>query len=57
MREKSYGLSKGDTRTVGVEVRKKPKDLSPSDIEECGHGKGVGVCMLLWCRQIYIGVG
>jgi hypothetical protein len=34
---------KGVTRPVGVEVHKKPKDLSASDIEERGYGKGVGV--------------
>ncbi len=34
---------KGGTRPVGVGVRKKPKDLSGSDREECGHGEGVGV--------------
>ena len=28
---------------MGVELRKKPKDLSASEREECGHGKGVGV--------------
>jgi hypothetical protein len=26
-----------------VEMRKKPKDLSASDREECRYGKGVGV--------------
>ena len=32
-----------DTRPVGVELRKKPKDLSASESEECGHGEGGGV--------------
>ena len=39
----SYGHPKGDTKPVGVDLRKKPKDLSESEREECGHGKGVGV--------------
>jgi hypothetical protein len=38
-----YGCAKADTRTVGVDLRKKPKDLSVSEREERGHGKGVGV--------------
>ena len=37
----SYGRSKSDTRTLGVEIRKKPKGLSGSDREECGYGEGV----------------
>ena len=28
-------------RTRGVGLRKKPKDLSASEREECGHGEGV----------------
>jgi hypothetical protein len=41
-----YGPTKAGKRPVGVGLRKKPKDLSSlsvSDIEEHGHGKGVGV--------------
>jgi hypothetical protein len=34
---------KSVTSPVGVGLRKKPKDLSASEREECGHGKGVGV--------------
>ena len=33
-----YGRAKADTRRGGVELRKKPKDLSGSVREECGHG-------------------
>jgi hypothetical protein len=32
---------------VGVGLRKKPKDLSVSEREERGHGKGVGVYVTL----------
>ncbi len=39
----SYGPTEVDTRPVGVDLRKKPKDLSTSDREDRGHGKGVGV--------------
>jgi hypothetical protein len=42
----SYGRAKAGTRPVGVGLRKKPRDLSAlsaSDIEEHGHGEGVGV--------------
>ena len=28
---------------MGDDLRKKPKDLSPSESEECGHGEGGGV--------------
>ena len=28
---------------MGVELRKKTKDLSASKIEECGHGEGGGL--------------
>ena len=42
-----YGRPKSGTRTVGVELRKKPKDLIASEREECGHGKGVGVYVTL----------
>ena len=38
-----YGHTKEDTRSGGVELRKKPKDLSVSEREERGHGKGVCV--------------
>ena len=31
------------TRPVGVDLCKKPMDLSASESEECGYGKGVGV--------------
>ena len=36
-----YGRAKEGTRPVGVELRKKPKDLSASEREERGHGEGV----------------
>ena len=36
-----YGHTKADTRPVVVDLRKKPKDLSASEREECGHGEGV----------------
>ena len=40
----SYGRAKiADTRPVGVELRKKPKDLSANKSEEFGHGEGEGV--------------
>jgi hypothetical protein len=39
----TYGPGKEDTRPVGFGLHKKPKDLSPSDREECGYDKGVGV--------------
>jgi len=35
----SYGRTKTVTRTVGVELRKEPKDLSASDIEERDMGR------------------
>ena len=38
-----YGLSKTDTRPVGVELHKKPKDLSVSEREDRGHGEGGSV--------------
>ena len=38
-----YGRAKSVTRSVGVGFRKKPKDLSPHESDECGHGKGGGV--------------
>ena len=39
----SYGRSKTDTRPVGVDLLKKPKDLSGSESEDRGHGEGGGV--------------
>ena len=42
----SYGHSKAGTRPVGVELRKKPKDLSVSEREDRGHGEGGGVFYL-----------
>ena len=42
----SYGRVKADTSPVGVDPRKKPKDLSPSDKEERGYGR-LWVCMQL----------
>ena len=42
--EHPYGRAKSDTRPVGVDLWKKPKDLSASENEECGHGEG-GLCM------------
>ena len=38
---------KQGTKTVGVGLRKKPKDLSTSEREERGYGKGVGVYAIL----------
>ena len=38
-----HGRAKEVTRTVGVELRKKPKDLSGSESEESGYGEGGGV--------------
>ena len=38
-----YGRTKADTSPVGFELRKKRKDLSASESEECGHGEGGGV--------------
>ncbi len=38
-----YGHSKEVTRSVGVELRKKSKDLSVHEKDESGHGKGVRV--------------
>ena len=38
----SYGLPKSDTRSVGVDLHKKPKDLSPSESEEGGDGEDGG---------------
>ena len=35
---------------MGIGLRKKPKDLSASESEECGNGKGE--CMLLCDSQI-----
>ena len=40
---KPQGRAKAGTRPVGVELRKKPKDLSASEREERGHGEGVCV--------------
>ena len=37
----TYGHAKAGTRPVGVEVHKKPKDLSVSEREERGYGVGV----------------
>ena len=37
-----YGRAKAGTR-LGVELRKKPKDLSASESDERGHGEGGGV--------------
>ena len=37
----TYGLAKADTRPVGVELHKKPKDLSAHEREERGYGEGV----------------
>ena len=39
----SYGHSITGTRPVGVELRKKPKDLIAHESEERGHGEGGGV--------------
>ena len=39
----SYGHAKEDMSPVGVGLKKKPKDLSASEWEECGHGEGVVV--------------
>ncbi len=55
----SYGLVKAGTSPVGVGLRKKPKDLIASDVEERGHWKGVGVhvtlfqsdTVVIWSRQ------
>ncbi len=33
---------------VGVDLWKKPKDLSEHESDECGDGKGSGVCMILY---------
>ena len=38
----SYGRVETDTRSV-VGLIKKPKDLSPCEREECGHGEGEDV--------------
>ena len=38
---KSSGHTEGDTRAG--RTRKKPKDLSTCDREECGRGEGRGV--------------
>ena len=35
--------SKSNTRTEGVGLRKKPKDLSAHESEQRGHGEGGGV--------------
>ena len=43
VRGRSYGRSKVVTSPGEVDLRKKPKDLSTSESEECGHGKGGGV--------------
>ena len=37
---KPYGRAKAGTRPVGVELRKKPKDLSTHESDERGHGEG-----------------
>ena len=37
----SYGRAKADTRSVGVDLGKKTKDLSASERVERGHGEGV----------------
>jgi hypothetical protein len=42
----SYGRVKEDTSPVGVDLTQKTKDLSVSEREECGHGKGVGVYVM-----------
>ena len=42
-----YGRTKVGPRPVGVEIHKKPKDLSVSESEECGHGEGGGVYVTL----------
>ena len=34
-----YGHGKETKRSMGVEQRKKPKDLSTSEREECGYGE------------------
>ncbi len=45
------GRVKADTSPGGVELRKKPKDLSASESDDVGMGR-VGVCMLLCYSQI-----
>jgi hypothetical protein len=39
----SYGCVEADTRSVGVEILKKPKDLIVNEREERGHGEEVRV--------------
>jgi hypothetical protein len=41
------------TRTVGVDLRKEPKDLSASDIEECVMGRVRCVSIVLVIRRVY----
>ena len=48
----SYGLVKTGTSPVGVGLRKKPKDLIASDVEERGHWKGVGLHVTLFQSDI-----
>ena len=49
-----YGRAKAGTRPLGVELRKKPKDLSAHDMRVKSVGMGrVLVCMLLCCSQIH----
>ena len=50
-----YGRAKAGTRTGGVGLRKKPKDLSVSEREERGHGRA-WVCMLLCCCSDIAGI-
>ena len=44
---KSDGHEKSGTSPLGVELRKKPKDLSASEREERGHGEGGDVYVTL----------
>ena len=37
----SHMVASNQSQTLGVELRQKPKDLSTSESEECGHGEGV----------------
>jgi hypothetical protein len=52
-----YGRAKAGTRPLGVELRKKPKDLSAHDMRVKSVGMGrVLVCMLLCCSQIQLSI-
>ncbi len=44
----TYGRVSEGTRTVGVGFRKKQKDLSASEREECGYGRVWGSTLYTW---------